>query len=245
MIFRGTLIGPASGKLNGVVASHNRGGQYFRTHTIPTDPNTTRQVNVRDAAKAAIGQWQANSPEERQGWTNWAVAHPRQNALGDYGVRSGWNEFCRWAIPRYNANYTLGLGLGIGNAVPTGDEARLRSLPECSLTAGRTIFRVSYDNTEGWCSDSDSALLLYLCSTRTTPGVRAIHAIRPTINWFRGPYQLAAGQPGDPDGVLSGKLDFTMPTTPDIGERVFYKIVLTMDDHGQSTPYTGVVIGAA
>lgn len=244
MLFRGTWIGPASGKLNGNVASHNRGGQYLRVHTIPTDPNTATQRLMRQAITDAATQWQADTPEERQGWENWGRRHPRPNALGDAHTHSGWNEFCRWAVPRYYANAALSLGLGVGNAVPQGDEAKLSTAPTGSLITGNTIFRLTYDPADWWVHDHDNALLLYLCTTLSEPGVRGIHALRPTINWFRGPYQLVAAQPGDEEGSLSGHLDFTLPVTALENERMFWRAVLSTDDHGQSTEYTGVAIGS-
>ena len=47
MLFKGTIGAAYSGKIGGVVASHNRGGQYFRQHVIPTDPATGLQSTMR------------------------------------------------------------------------------------------------------------------------------------------------------------------------------------------------------
>lgn len=48
MKFIGLLTSAASGKLGGIVASHNRNGSYMRHHTIPVQPRTVAQRAVRN-----------------------------------------------------------------------------------------------------------------------------------------------------------------------------------------------------
>ena len=48
MKYIGLLSSAASGKLGGVVASHNRNGSYMRRHVIPVQPRTPAQRAVRD-----------------------------------------------------------------------------------------------------------------------------------------------------------------------------------------------------
>ena len=52
MKYIGLLSSAASGKLGGIVASHNRGGQYFRHHSIPVQSRTPAQRLVRYALAA-------------------------------------------------------------------------------------------------------------------------------------------------------------------------------------------------
>lgn len=241
MLFKGVIIGPASGKIAGAIASHNRGGQYFKGLTIPTDPNTTRQQEFRNAASSAATAWAALSADQRQQWQAWADAHPRPNALGDKHSHSGWNEFCRWAIPRVYANVELGGGLTVSGGTPSGDEAKLVTLPGANFPAS-TQFQITFDNTEAWCLDSSSALLVYLCTTRTAPGVRGIHTQRPTINWFRGPYQLAGAAFGNEEDPPPGFVTIDLPAAALTGERMFWRAVLTTGNNGQSQSYTGVTI---
>ena len=43
----GAMFGSMSGKVGGLVASHNRYGAYLRNHVIPVNRNTERQDQVR------------------------------------------------------------------------------------------------------------------------------------------------------------------------------------------------------
>lgn len=245
MIFQGTFVGPMSGKLNGVVASHNRGGQYFRTHVIPTDPATTRQLACRDAMAQAYGQWLDNSVQVRQDWQNFAGQVLRTNRIGQPRHNTGFQEFCRWAVPRYQINAQLGYSLGIGNAVARLPEAALITPPVGTIESGGTVFRLSFDNTDFWVHDQDNILFVQLCATRTGPGTVAIRARPSTINYFRSPYQLAGAISGDPDDPIAANIDITVPLTVLVGERMFWRARLSTDDSGMSRPYEGVAIRSA
>jgi len=242
MLFRGTIIGPASGKLNGMVASHNRGGQYFRVHTIPTDPATGRQLKCRDALAQAYNQWRDNSPQIRQDWQNYAQQMRRVNRLGDEHHLTGWQEFSRWAAPRYQLNAQLGWTIGIGNAVAKIPEAALSIPPVGTIIDDGGTFRLTFDNTDFWVHDQDNALMLYLCSSRDTEGTRGVRALAPTRNYFRGPYQLVDAADGDPDDPIPSTIDVPLTIDAALGEKIFWRARLTTDDSGMSKPYEGVAI---
>lgn len=242
MLFRGTLIGPASGKLNGVVASHNRGGQYFRTHIIPTDPATARQLNMRSALADTYALWTGFTVQERQDWQNWASSRRRTNRLGDATSLTGWQEFARYASQRIQVNEELAYGLAIGGLAPRITEAALSEQPVGSIITSGTVFRLSFLNPDWWVHDGENALCLYLGSTRTGPGTRAVRAKAATINWFRGPYQLVAAQAGDQDDPIPSVIDYTLPIAAAINERVFWRARLTTEDSGLSRAYEGVAI---
>ena len=88
------LTGPMSGKLGGMVASRNRGGQYFRRKAVPVNPDSTRQVEVRSNFATLISYWNnLLTPEERESWTQWAANTPRIDSLGQTHVLTGQNAF--------------------------------------------------------------------------------------------------------------------------------------------------------
>lgn len=68
MKYIGLLSSAASGKLGGVVASHNRGGQYFRQHKIPVQPRTTLQRSVRNQLAAFSSQFKSLTAAQISGW---------------------------------------------------------------------------------------------------------------------------------------------------------------------------------
>jgi hypothetical protein len=244
MLFRGLMVSSLSGSVDGLVASHNRGGPYFRELVVPVNPNTTRQQDVRTAMATAYADWAGLTADQRQNWQNFADTQLRTNRIGDRRHNSGWDEYTRWAVPRLQANATLGFSFGTGAAYPQFPEAKLSRPPTATLESGNTVFRLHFDNADFWVNDQDNALLLYLCSTRVSPGVRAIRPIKPTINFFRGPYELAAAIAGDPDAPIADHLDYTIAVTLTAGQRMFWRVRLTTDDSGMSQPYEGVVIAS-
>lgn len=88
------LTGPMSGKLGGMVASRNRGGQYFRRKAVPVNPDSTRQVAVRSNFATLISAWNNElTPEERESWIMWAANTPRIDSLGQSHILTGQNAF--------------------------------------------------------------------------------------------------------------------------------------------------------
>ena len=68
MKYIGLLSSAASGKLGGIVASHNRGGTYFRHHAIPTQPRTAAQRAVRNALAAYSSAFKSLTAAQISGW---------------------------------------------------------------------------------------------------------------------------------------------------------------------------------
>jgi hypothetical protein len=73
MKYIGLLSSAASGKLGGVVASHNRNGSYLRHHVVPVQPRTASQTANRSQLAAFSSAYKSLTSEQISGW----------NALGD------------------------------------------------------------------------------------------------------------------------------------------------------------------
>lgn len=89
MLIRMGMGGQLSGSVAGVVASHNRGGQYLRNRSIPVNPNTVRQTEVRSAFASASFFWRTLTDAQRGGWISYAAGTPRLNRLGESITLSG------------------------------------------------------------------------------------------------------------------------------------------------------------
>ena len=85
------LVSDMSGKLNGSVASRNRGGQYLRNKTTPLNPQTAQQVQVRNQFGIISGSWRALTDNDRASWNDSAVNFPYTNVFGDVKYLSGFN----------------------------------------------------------------------------------------------------------------------------------------------------------
>jgi hypothetical protein len=96
MLIKSTILAQMSGSLNGSVFSHNRGGQYARNRSIPANPATTRQGEVRTSITVLSLQWgQVLSQSQRDAWTNYAAANPVTNRLGDQTTLSGIAQYTK------------------------------------------------------------------------------------------------------------------------------------------------------
>lgn len=95
MLIRMGFGGQLSGSVGGVVASHNKGGQYLRNRSLPTNPNTNRQQVVRLALKTSAEAWKELASEQREAWEGYAVGTPVVNRLGESITLSGFNMYVR------------------------------------------------------------------------------------------------------------------------------------------------------
>ena len=82
MKYIGLLSSAASGKLGGIVASHNRGGQYFRHHSIPTQPRSPAQKLVRNQLQAFSSAFKALTAAQVLGWNALALTVTLKSKLG-------------------------------------------------------------------------------------------------------------------------------------------------------------------
>lgn len=105
MLFRGLLVGAASGKMGALVASHNKGGQYMRARVVPSGAVPTPfQSAVRNALASLSPAWSAElTADQRAAWENYALNVPGTNRLGDSIQLSGQNWYIACNTPRLQA----------------------------------------------------------------------------------------------------------------------------------------------
>jgi hypothetical protein len=94
--FKSNILASASGSLNGIVFSHNRGGAYMRNRSIPINPKTERQSVVRTAMTAISTTWKSGlSDLQRAQWNIFGANTTVINTLGDPITLSGIAAFQR------------------------------------------------------------------------------------------------------------------------------------------------------
>ena len=93
MKYIGLLSSAASGKLGGIVASHNRGGTYFRHHSIPVQPRTPAQTAVRNQLQAFSAYFKSLTPAQIAGWNALALTVTLKSKLGTTYNPSGQQLF--------------------------------------------------------------------------------------------------------------------------------------------------------
>lgn len=90
-----------SGSIGGTVWSRNSAGAYIRNRSVPVNPNTDRQVGVRNFVKALTIAW-ANvlTQVQRDAWDVYAANVDWLNRLGQSINLTGLNHYVRSNVPR-------------------------------------------------------------------------------------------------------------------------------------------------
>jgi hypothetical protein len=254
MLYTSALTTAASGSINGLTASHNRGGRYFRSRTIPTDPATTYQLTMRQGLLALSTRWSGVlSNAQRAGWSDYATDTLVTNALGEMIALTGQQMYIRCNTPRYQA-IMFGNPVGLTPLAPTistvDDPPTIPGAAEVGFlsldTAGSgtgarndagatATSEISWDDGTGptWMANDDAVLLVYMS--------------RPQIaakNYFRGPYGFAQAIQGDSTTPpTSPNTDAVPPFGVEIGMKTFWRLQVSDGDGRLSNVFEGVTIG--
>ncbi|MCH8478817.1 MAG: hypothetical protein LAT56_12865 [Wenzhouxiangella sp.] len=110
LIKPGALIAEIRGSVGGATFARNRGGQYVRNRSIPLNPQSTRQVAVRQQFGNLSNLWSTTlTPTQRTAWSTYAANVPLPNALGEDRNVSGINMFSRGNALLQDTGGTLAL----------------------------------------------------------------------------------------------------------------------------------------
>lgn len=189
MKWKSALVTDLSGKLGGMVASRNAGGNYFRAYANPVQPQTCRQNTARSVF-AELSSMYANGSAfgfgtiDRQAWDDAAAAigPTLKDFCGDAPI-TGQNLFIQQnaAVKQAQATFPDNANLpGIILAPPTN---LIQSPPAVSVTVPTTINGTDWTYTIDYVDPipEDSWVIVY-------------HGIpqNPGRNFYGGPYQLGA-----------------------------------------------------
>jgi hypothetical protein len=224
-----SLAGTLSGSMGGMTASRNRGGQYLRRRVVPVNPNSPRQQAARASFTNAIQDWTGVLTDaQRTSWATYAANTPRTDVLGQALVLTGQQAYLAANAPRQTAAAS---GLTVTAALPT-----INNAPTVFNTgeAVTSILNFEVDGTEISLSADFGVLasdvgigLLFVGSPQN-----------PSINFFKGPYQLAAAATFNASdaGVTFTALDQSLPAewaSDHVfmgGERVPVRLVQLFED---------------
>jgi len=83
------ILGLLRGKISANVFSHNKGGDYVRKLSTPTNPNSTRQQTVRSILSTLSAAFSGLTSTQKEAWGTWADANPRKDPLGNNYTLTG------------------------------------------------------------------------------------------------------------------------------------------------------------
>ena len=213
------MLGELSGKLAGVVFSHNSAGAYVRQKSTPVNGNSTRQQLARQRLAYLSANWQNLTDAQRTLWQTYAAANLVTDALGNQVALTGQQAFVQLNARRLN----LGASTIMVSCPSTGNTSAPVSAT-CAITSPGTIV------VTGFATPAAGAVVEVWAAVAGTagrnPNVRAAK--------FCGNSVAAAASPA----TIASAVPFTS------GQYVNLYLRGT-DQYGQSTVFTKVRVQAA
>ena len=199
-----------SGSAGGTTWSRNRYGAYKRNRSVPVNPNTDRQVAVRNDVRALTIAWQNTLTQaQRNAWEIYADNVTWLNHLGQSVHLTGLNHYVRSNIPRMQC------GLDRLDAAPTIFNLATAELSlGCTASEATQILSISFDDTAAW--------------TDETGGFENFSVGIPqnaAIKFFGGPYRHTGCQHGQdaPNGEPASPYASGSPWAIAEGQRIWLR----------------------
>lgn len=171
-----------SGKQGGIVWSRNRSGAYVRNRAVPVNPNTDRQVAVRNLVRGLAIAWQTDlSQDERDSWDLYADNVVWKGVLGQDVTLTGLNHFIRSNTPRMLCSVAR-----VDSAPGIFDLAEAEQSLSCVASEATQQLVISYDDTAAWCSEDGGFEIFYVGLPKN-----------PSIKFFGGPWRQLLCIEGD------------------------------------------------
>jgi hypothetical protein len=225
------LVGSTSGKLNGSVGSHNRGGAYLRNKGIVSNPSTPRQSSSRAVLGAVSSSWRQLTDEQRATWQAATTFFPFQDRLQQTLIPSGFQLFTGLNINLFGVS---GDQLTIAPAAVTMPGLSSNTFTLTVDTSGAapvvvTDLEVNFINEASGIEFAVQAEY----TTGISPGVS-----NPGSRYLRA--MGFAPIPSGTTGVLDVSEVFAYEDTfgvPTVGARVFVRTRVVASNTGQVSPW--------
>jgi hypothetical protein len=195
---------PRSGSYAGQTSSRNRFGQYVRNRSVPVNPNSVPQGNVRARLSNNAAAWRALTDVQREGWISLGLSITRTDSLGQTYNLTGFQAYCL-----INNN-----NLAAGNAITSAAPAIVD--PGTLLTATVTL--------------TAAAFSIAYTATPLATGVRLFAFASPQRSagrYFEGDYRLIAVSTAAQASPLVLTTAYAARLgTPVVGNKVFISLAL-------------------
>lgn len=213
-------ITAASGSVGGITYSRNKGGAYIRNRSIPTNPGSQFQTELRGYLAQLTALWPTLTEAQHDSWAAYSANVLLPNPLGDQREVGALAHYVRSNVSRLQAGLPR---VDTGPVIFTlGDFTQ----PEiASLTAPQAL-SMTFETTDDWVGEDDAALLIY--------GAKGYN---PTINYFKGPYRYSDAILGDGTTPETSPYAATMPFVLQADQKSFVFGRVTRADGRLSSPF--------
>jgi hypothetical protein len=208
MKFTSQIIASGSGSIGGCTYSRNRSGQYIRRRAMPVNPGSAFAQVMTATFAALVVRWTTTlTQQQRDGWDTWALNTPQTDPLGNAVVWTGQNAYISMNSFRLQAGKTYvddAPTIFAGATYTPNAGADTANVSEASQD-----FDFNFVNTDDWANAVGGVLAVYVSRPQN-----------PSVNYFKGPYRLAATEDGavvPPTSPLT--VPFPFPVVED--QRIF------------------------
>lgn len=138
-----------SGAQGGMVWSRNRTGPYTRERALPVNPNTDRQVAVRNAVRALAIIWDTVLTQaQRDGWDTYAANVAWTDKLGRSIFLTGLNHFIRSNTQNTALGFTQVFDAPVIFTIAAAELAL-----GCTASEATQVLTITFDDTEPWATE--------------------------------------------------------------------------------------------
>lgn len=230
MKIKSQIITEASGSMGGLTASHNRGGLYFRARTIPVNPGSPQQVEIRAFMAQLTSLWlNVLTSTQRSGWDTYAENVQLPDTLGEARNTGGIGMYVRSNSPRLQAGLAriddAPTIFNIGEYFPT-------SLPTASVAT--QLLTIPFSVADAWPAEDGAGMIFWVSRPQN-----------PSINYFKGPYRFADVALGDSAVPRTSPEDVPAPFPFVVGQRLFYRVNVSRADGRLSAETRNFAVAAA
>jgi len=160
LVTTGGLVEQISGSIGGITGSRNRFGQYFRQRSMPVNPDTGRQQEIRQHFSNVTARWsQTLTQAYRNGWNLYGDSVVMKNKLGQDVYLTGFNHYVRTNVARLQAGLDEVDIPPVVFSLPAAD-----STFDAAISEATQLATITFDDTASWCS-ADGAALITLMTT--------------------------------------------------------------------------------
>lgn len=199
------ILGNISGSIGANTFSHNRGGSYVKRRSVPTNPNSNRQQDIRNILSSLSSNWSSLSSANQNDWNTWAYWHPKIDPLGNAVSITGAQAYA-----------------GLNCRLLDSGESAIDTAPTITAPMGLTTFSIAR-------TTDTTATVTFAPDPLGTDDKIQLWASLP-FSGARNPNRAQARLVGYSDAAEESPWVVTLPFTWTVGNTiVFYGVIMGVD----------------